>query len=372
MRVHDLPRRFKAGFGCVGVLLLVAGATIALRYGQGYFEPGYELTAVFPSSSQGLYTDGGSDVKLRGLDVGTVRGIELLDDGRVEITLFMDDGVEVPDTAVASIEPLSVFGPKFIRIAPGEHEGTEHVLRPGDEIEHTLAPVELTEILASATRLFEDIDPQDLITVLDEIADGVSGLGPEIGRSIDAAGELLEVGAAHDADTRAFLGDLAALATELADHAGAARSITEDLATVLPVLTEEPDRLGDLLDATSAISASFADLLADNAHQIDTSILAVATFVAGVDERASEIPAFVDLIGSFFGRLSDVIRFEAPAGKQMAGLRGFIALDLCLVYGVCPLGPAVDADIEALAAAPPTPTTPGPFSPMLDLLLGAP
>ena len=369
MRVHDLPRRFKAGFGCIGVLLLFAGATVAIRYGQGYFTPGYELHATFPTSSQGLYTDGGSDVKLRGINVGTVRAIDLLDDGQVRITLFMDEGVEVPDTAVASIEPLSVFGPKFIRLAPGEHEGTDDVLGDGDEIEQTMAPVELTDILASATELFEDIDPQDLITIFDEIAEGVSGLGPEIGRSIDAGSELLSVGAAHDADTRQFLADLAGLSTMLADHAEDARAITEDLAEVLPVLTEDPDRLGDLLDATSAIAGSFADLLADNGPQIDSSILAVATFVAGVDARASEIPAFVDLIGSFFGRLTDVIRFDAPADKQMAGLRGFIALDLCLVYGVCAGGTAMGADVTALAATAPVTADPDPFGELIELLV---
>ena len=78
--------------------------------------------------------------------------------------------------------------------------------------------------------------------------------------------------------------------------------------------------------------ARFADLLEDNAHELDSTITAVATFIDGVDARASEVPEFISLIGSFFGRLSDVIRFDAPADKQMAGLRGFIALDLCLVY----------------------------------------
>jgi phospholipid/cholesterol/gamma-HCH transport system substrate-binding protein len=370
--VHDLPRRFRAAFGCIGALLLLAGGTVAVRYGQGYFEDGYELTATFPSSSQGLFTDGASDVKMRGLNIGTVRGIELLDDGRARITLFIDEGVEVPDTAVASIEPLSVFGPKFIRIQPGAHEGTDRVLGPDDEIPETIAAVELTDILASATELFADIDPEDLITILDTVAEGVSGLGPEIGRTIDASAELLAVGARHADDIRQTLVDLALLSTTLAEHADDALAITDDLALVLPVLTEDPDRIGDLLDATSAISGSFADLLQDNAAEIDTSIAAVATFIAGVDARADEVPAFIELIGSFFGRLSDVIRFDAPAGKQMGGLRGFIALDACLVYGLCPAGPARGADLAAMAASAPTPADPGPFHAMISLLVGAP
>lgn len=333
--IHDLPRRLRVAVGWTGFVLLAGLTVVALRYGTGYFDGGYDLYATFPSSSQGLYTDGGSDVKLRGVDIGTVAGIDLQDDGRVRVKLQIDPGIEVPNTVVASIEPLSVFGPKFIRLLPDAREDTGAPLREGDEIAETLAPVELTDILASATELFEEVDPNDLVTIFRTIADGVGGLGDEIGRTIDNSGALLEVGARHVDDTRRFLADLAALATTLADHADDARSITDDLATVLPVLADDPGRVDELLDATSAISGSFADLIEQNGEELDATIRAVATFIDGVATRAEEIPDFLHLIDSFFGRLSDVIRFDAPGSKQMAGLRGFIALDPCLVYGVC-------------------------------------
>ena len=333
--IHELPRSLRAAFGLAGAVLLAGLSIVAMRYGTGYFDGGYDIYATFPSSSQGLYTDGGSDVKLRGVNVGTVAGIQLQDDGRVRVRLRIDEGHEVPNTVVASIEPLSVFGPKFIRLLPDAREDTGEPLAEGDEVAETLAPVELTDILASATKLFQEVDPNDLVTIFRTLADGVGGLGPEIGRTIDASAELLEIGARHADDTRQFLTDLAALSTTLAEHADDALSITDDLAAVLPVLNEEPGRLDELLDATTAISGSFADLLEDNAGELDATIRAVATFIDGVHLRSDQIPEFLHLIDSFFGRLSDVIRFDGPGSAQMAGLRGFIALDPCLVYGVC-------------------------------------
>ena len=96
----------------------MAVSVILVRYGQGYFEPTYDLTAVFPTSTQGLFTDGGTDVKMRGVNVGSVSGVELLDDGRARISFAIDDGVEVPATVAARVEPLSVFGPKFVSLIP--------------------------------------------------------------------------------------------------------------------------------------------------------------------------------------------------------------------------------------------------------------
>ncbi len=333
--IHDLPLPLRAAVGWAGAVLLAGLTVVALSYGTGYYDGGYDLYATFPTSSQGLYTDGGSDVKLRGVDIGSVAGVDLQDDGTVRVRLRIDEGIEVPDTVVASIEPLSVFGPKFVRLQPDEHPGTGKPLPEGAEVVETMAPVELTDILASATKLFEAVDPQDVVTILRTLADGVGGLGPEIGRTIDASSELLKVGARHTDDTRQFLHDLASLATTLAEHADDARSITEDLGEVLPVLTEHPGRLDELLGATTAISGSFADLLADNAEELDATITAVATFIDGVHARSEQIPDFLHLVDSFFGRLSDVIRFDGPGPTQMAGLRGFIALDPCLVYGLC-------------------------------------
>ena len=333
--MRSIPRSIRATFGCIGVVLASALTVVVLAYGNGDFDGGYEVHATFPRATQGLYTDGGSDVKLRGVTIGSVSGIELQDDGRVTVTLRIDDGLEVPADVVASIEPLSVFGPKFVELERPSERSPAEPLEDGDEIEQTTAPVELTDILASVTELFEQVDPEDVVVILRTVADGVGGLGDDIGRSIDAGAELLDVGERHTADTQVFLRDLAALASTLADHAEDARSITEDLADALPPLTSGTGRLDDLLDATTAIAGSFADLIADNDQELDATIRAVATFVDGVDARADQIPDLLHLVDSFFGRLADVIRFDAPGDAQMAGLRGFISLDPCLVYGAC-------------------------------------
>src|SRR3546814_14178690 len=63
-----------------------------------------------------MFTDGGTEVKMRGINVGTVRGIELLPDGRVEVRFAIRDDVRIPATAEARIEPLSAFGPEYIKL----------------------------------------------------------------------------------------------------------------------------------------------------------------------------------------------------------------------------------------------------------------
>jgi ABC-type transporter Mla subunit MlaD len=109
----DIPRRTLALVGLVAAVLSAAVGVVLLAYGRGDFDDTYELRGVFPSSSQGMFTDGGTEVKMRGVNIGTVRGIELLPDGQVEVRFSIREGVGVPRTARARIEPLSVFGPAW-------------------------------------------------------------------------------------------------------------------------------------------------------------------------------------------------------------------------------------------------------------------
>lgn len=351
MNLDSVPQKYRVGFGLTGGLVIAGLITVVLAYGQGYFQGGYEVTAVFPTSSQGLFTDGGSAVKMRGLNVGEVSGIELLDDGRAEVTLFIHDGFEVPETAMASIEPLSIFGPKFVRIEPGEGEATGPYLADGDEIEETQTQRELTDILAATTNLFEQVDPMDIIVTVDAIAEGVAGLGPQIGNTIDASGALVAVAADHEDDIRRFLADAALLSETFAAHSGDIVSIGDDLDQLIEAGLGDPDGIERLLDATTGISTTFAKLLRDNEGTLDVTLRSLGSFINDISAEGERIPEFLDMLGTFFGRLSDVIRMPAPAGKEMAALRGFISLDLCLVYGICLPGETQPTSVAGSTAA---------------------
>lgn len=336
--IHAAPRRIELGIGLATVALVAGLVVVMIQFGRGYYDGGYEISAIFPSSSQGLFTDGGSDVKVRGLNVGTVSGIELLDDGRARVTLRLDEGVLLPDTAAASIEPLSVFGPKFIRIDPGAHEASGPYLDPGDTIVDTRTTADLTETLDTAAHLLEGIDPAELASIFEAVTESVDGLGPAIGRTIDSSAALAGVAADHVADLEQFLVDLATLSGTFGAHAEEIVATVDGLSQLVPALTADPEQFGELLDVTTGIATTFAGLLEDNRADLDATFIALAAFVGGVYQESEDIPEVLALIGTFFGRLSDVIRMPAAGGRQMAALRGFIGLDACLVFGICPEG----------------------------------
>ncbi len=353
----DLPLRFRVGFAVSSVILIAGLATVAVQYGNGYFDDGYEITAVFDQSTQGLDTQ--SDVKLRGINVGTVESIQLRPDGRAEVTLFIQQGMRIPDTAVGSIEPLSIFGPKFIRLVPGEHELDGPYLAHGEELVETTPPVEFTQVLGNATRLLEGIDPEELVTVIRTVADGVSGLGPELASLLDDTDVLVDIASRHTADTQQFLTDLAALARTLADHGDELVAGSRDLHEVLPALGAGSDELGELLDGLARVSGSVAGLLDGHRPELDATLTAL--FAVG-DTLAAEQEHVVELVSSldtFFGTLADIIRLPGPHNTMIGALGGPIPENPCALFDPCPLdliglgGPELAPTAETAAAATP-------------------
>jgi phospholipid/cholesterol/gamma-HCH transport system substrate-binding protein len=83
------PRHQNVLSGAIALLLLVSATTIGVKSAFGAYDGGYKVVGSFDAAGQGLLP--GSDVKVRGVNVGAVSGIELVD-GRARITLRINAG----------------------------------------------------------------------------------------------------------------------------------------------------------------------------------------------------------------------------------------------------------------------------------------
>jgi phospholipid/cholesterol/gamma-HCH transport system substrate-binding protein len=363
---RDLSSDMLATIGAIAVVFTMAVSVILIRYGEGYFEPTYELTAVFPTSTQGLFTDGGTDVKMRGVNVGTVSGVELLDDGRARLSFAIDEGIAVPATVAARIEPLSVFGPKFVSLIPEPGPTRGELLSGGDEIASATVRNELTGVLADTTSLLGRIDTQDVIEIFDAVSVGLNGRGDEIGETIDGATTLVDIAHRRQAELTSFLPDLDHLSSTIASRSSTFLDRVGTYQTVADLVAGRDADVAGILDAAATIALRSGTLLDDAAAEFDLTVRALADVMAGIHSERELVPSSLDAVGAFFDMLGAGMRLPGPDGKKLTALKGFITADLCLVYGICLLP---DGGIERpQQQIPPPPTGPGePIVPGLPL-----
>ena len=291
----------------------------------------YTLTAVFPRSGQSL--DNFSTVKIRGVTVGQVASIKLRPDGRSEVRLHIEDGTRVPDTVAASAEPLSVFGPKFIKLDPGAHEGVGPYLRDGDRIVNASPPTEVTDVVTGAAHLLDALDPHDLATVIHTLAEATDGLGVELGRTVDNTAKVVGVLNARAGDIRQLLADLAGLTGALSAKGQAITAGARDLTPALTAVGSRPDQLGELLGQTSLLSSELADVVNGHAPAIHRIVDGLSSAVGAIYGQLALVPDFLRANARLLGGLGErLLVYEIPDGHVIGVIRGPASSDPCFQF----------------------------------------
>lgn len=130
----------------IGFLAYVGNAT-----GFAERSSGYPLTASF-RSLEGVVV--GTDVKLAGVKIGTVTGIELNPATfRADTHFEVRNGIDIPDDSAVVIASEGLLGGNYVEILPG---GSPFNFEPGAEIEDTQGAISLVNLLMKFVTGSED------------------------------------------------------------------------------------------------------------------------------------------------------------------------------------------------------------------------
>lgn len=309
--------------GAIGLVIVISLITVGIKASFGAFDGGYQLRGTFASAGQGLLS--GSDVKIRGVNVGEVSEIRLVDN-RALIRVRIEDDTQIPETAQAVIRPKTLFGEKFVDILPGDDELTGPYLDDGDEIADTLGGFELEQVLTDAYPVLEAVNPAELAVILDELATAGRGLGPNINRSIVNGATLAELGASNDAEFRQFTSDLALLAEEIDILAPDLVAGAQDLNVALPSLNERSDQLGEALTQTGRLAGDLADLLEANESFTTNALTNGSKSLQVLFDRRSQIQPLLLGLTRYTRALAEAVRLEVGDGTLMAAVKSVVSV----------------------------------------------
>lgn len=323
----------------IAIATVVIGSIILyVLIAKPFKAEGTKLTAEFGQAGQGLGTT--SPVKIRGMQIGRVSEIELLPNGRARITMTLTEDQKVPVDAVASLEPASVFGPKFINLIPGATEASGPFLASGQEIKKTSDPRDLNDLLADASISLGALDPKEVSIIVDSLGQGLGGQGDRLRQTVDQVNEIVRVAHKHRKNAELFLDDLARLASVQGAGEDIAALVTQTNA-VIDTAANGDGRLRGFADGVSGVSG----LTAHGFNKHGSTNLRAA-FHTG--ENA------ISVIGAQLGLTGDAVRTIlrllpiykqvawAPTGdpnKKMLGTMVMLPANPChILLGVCPSG----------------------------------
>lgn len=181
MRRTAKLRQRLLGVAFIAVIVASIGLTIAIYNKQ--FTP-----VVMVSLRTGVIGNQllpNSDVKVRGLVVGEVRGITSAGDGATLQLALNPDMVDlVPSNVSARLLPKTMFGEKYVSLMlPPD---PQRPLRTGDVItqDRSAAGIEVSKVLDDLLPLLQAVKPQDLAATLGAMSQALDGRGAQLGDNL--------------------------------------------------------------------------------------------------------------------------------------------------------------------------------------------
>ena len=243
-------------------LTLAATAAVALL-GTGAGDEGadekYRVRAIFDNAFSLIE---GEDVRVSGVNVGKIEGLEVTDDNRAAVVLDITEPAfqDFRADAKCTIRPQSLIGEKYVECSPtqpraqGDRPAPSLRRIPDGEpgqgqfllpVERTSKPVDL-DLVNNITRLPQR---QRLAVILNEFGAAVAGRGKDLNETIRRANPAL--GATNEvlailAKQNQVLGDLA-----------------ENSDQVLQPLARDRDRVASFIENANTVSQATAERRAD-------------------------------------------------------------------------------------------------------------
>src|SRR6476620_1061886 len=248
------------------VAFLVAAVWLTAALFTGTLRKYVDVTVT--SDRSGLVMETGAKVKMRGVQVGRVSGIQGGQDPvSIRLQIYPDQVKYIPANIGAQIRATTVFGAKFVDLTYPEAPVSQR-LESGQVLKSSNVSVEVNTVFENLVSLLGQIDTSKLNAVLTALAEGVRGQGERIGQATTDANQVL---LALNPRTEKIRADWQALKGFSDTYSAAATNIVNtlrQLSTTSVTITNNAKPLDALLLNVIGLSNSGIALLAPSQQNL--------------------------------------------------------------------------------------------------------
>ncbi|WP_247207589.1 MCE family protein [Williamsia sp. DF01-3] len=291
VRSHRSEPNYLAA-GAVLLVLIVALVVVAIASFRGDFKKEEHLT--IESDRAGLVMNKGAKVKLRGVTVGSVDSVEIVN-GTAALQLNIDPTSfgDIPANVTAEIKASTAFGAKYVSLIPPKNPHTQSV-RSGQRIVSNNVTTEVNTLFENLNGVMNSIDPAKLNLILGAVSGALRDRGAQLGETITDANRFLsQTNPSMDALQNDFKLS-AAVTNTYGDAASDLISLLDNATVTSNTIVDEQTNLDAMLVSAIGLGNSGSNLLrASGTSFVDASRLLVPT-TALLEEYSPEYKCVAD------------------------------------------------------------------------------
>ncbi|MDX1621813.1 MAG: MlaD family protein [Nitriliruptorales bacterium] len=286
---HTVSRRV---LGTALAILVVALGRVGIDLANR--NPGaYEVTVLLRDAA-GAGLGAGSDVKLRGVRIGSVVDLTLTDEADALATLEL-----LPEPAVpAAVEPVvtakTLLGEKQVELRidgplqpPFLQAGDRIAVAEGGE------PVELGAVIAALEEVFSDIDERRLAALIEAFGSFTEADAQVVRRNIEIGEQLSDFGRRTAGEQVERLAAFADLMESLSDRGDDLNRMNRSLPFAVGTFADHEAEILASADVLSSFAVGFAEFLEEEEPTIARLFDLSDAIGASIDPRVDEIGRMV-------------------------------------------------------------------------------
>ncbi|MCV7259355.1 virulence factor Mce family protein [Mycobacterium shimoidei] len=298
MRTLTEFNRFRVGL--VGVVVLA----LVVVVGQSFTS----VPMLFASPSYyGQFANTGQlskndKVRITGVDVGTVQGLEL--DGDHVLIKFSIGANTIGTDSRLAIKTDTILGKKILEIEP---RGTQP-LRPGGTLPlgQTTTPYQLFDAVFDVTKAATGWDTDTVKQSLNVLSQTVNQTYTHLSPALDGLAKLSDTIGKRDEEIKHLLAQANKVASVLGDRSEQINRLLINAKTLLAAFNERGRAIDALLHNVSAFSAQVQGLINDNPN-LNSALEQLRTLSDLLVERKNDLAQGLQNIGQFAASLGESV-----------------------------------------------------------------
>jgi len=245
-------------FAIFAVVMMIASGFLFMVLGETRTGSTKDYKAVFADASS---LRAGNSVRVAGIRVGTVTGLELGDDRKVTVTFNADNSIPVTAGTRAEVRYLNLVGDRYLDLV--DAPGPTQVLPAGTTIplERTAPALDLDLLLGGLKPVVQGLNPQDvnaltssLLQVFQGQSDGINSL---LTHTSSFSGSLAD----NNEVIKQLIDNLKLLIGTMARDGDKFSTSVDRLERLVSGLSADRDPIGAAIDSLDKGTASISDLL---------------------------------------------------------------------------------------------------------------
>lgn len=275
--------------GAIALVLMLFTVGLFVVFGQMRFNRTNSYFAQFKSVS-GLRE--GQFVRASGVEVGKVRSLKLVDDGRaVLVELGVDRALPLYESTTAQIRYADLVGNRYVELQRGSGQGDDTVLPGGGFIpeSRTSPALDFDALIGGFKPLFRALDKDKVNRIASAMITVFQGQGGTINDILDQTAQLTSTLAERDQAIGEVVKNLNVVLDTTVRHQKEFDSTVDEFEKLITGLNAHGDQLAAGTAHISSGAGTVASLLADNRKLIQKSVDHLSNVAQPLIDRSDEL-----------------------------------------------------------------------------------